>query len=123
MSENIYIRLTEKLKKTLEKTAIQRDISLSEHIRQKLSASDLELKAVNLELESEIEELKDEIKKIKDKKNYEFIILRKLIALLIIHKIDTEDLFLPDEEDFIEKIAVTLKHVLLQYKQRGSWTK
>jgi len=118
---NIYVRVTEEEKITLNEEAAEEGLTLSKYIRMKLGQQP--------DMPDEVRGLKEIIKESKDNlikttkaRDFEFIILRKLVGLLILNSINTEDIFSKREEKFVERIAKEIRHILIRYRMDGKWS-
>jgi len=121
-SKVLQVRISEEEKATIEDTAQGLHIDVSSFVRSRLLTKDGILEERVEELTITLQDYATQLRNLKVIRDEEYTILKKLLALLVIHEVETEDIFTEMEEVRVEKECIGIQSLISKYRAKGSWS-
>lgn len=121
-SKVLQVRITEDEQLLLKSTAEKTNMTISGLIRSRIFTEDEIFEERIIELTKLVQTYAAQLKQLKVLRDEEYIMLKKLLAVLIVHEADTEDIFTELEEIRIERECMNVQSLVGKYRERGTWT-
>ena len=120
-SKMLQVRLSEDEKQLLDTAAKQANMCTSDFVRSRIFTKDKILEMRVAELTDLVQQYASDLREIKALRDEEYVMFKKLLAILIISGADTEDIFTELEEIKIEKECLNVQSLIAKYRERGQW--